>query len=102
MTIRDERECFVSKLLDWSRNNPKILNVIITYSPTRSGVISAVEIVPMTPDSTSIRVIPGVNDIKVSMVVERVRGYLKEELEEVINLMNELRRLYTQCLREVG
>ena len=54
----------------------------------------------MTPDSTSIRIIPGINDLKLSMVVERARGYLKEELEEVINLMNELRRLYTQCLRE--
>ena len=102
MTLRDERECFVSKLLDWSRNNPKILNVIITYSPTRSGVISAVEIVPMTPDSTSIRVIPGVNDIKVSMVAERARGYLKEELEEILALISELRKLYTQCLREAG
>jgi hypothetical protein len=100
--IRDERECFVSKVLDWGKSNHKILNVIVTFSPARTGVISAIEIVPMTPDSTSIRVIPGVNDIKVSMVAERARGYLKEELEEVLNIMNELRKMYTQCLREVG
>jgi hypothetical protein len=102
MTIRDERECFVSKVLDWGKSNHKVLNIIITYSPAKSGVISAIEIVPMTPDSTSIRVIPGVNDIKVSMIVERVRGYIKEELEEVLDIMNELRKLYTQCLREAG
>jgi hypothetical protein len=100
--IRDERECFAQRLLDWGKDNPKVLNIIITYSPNRSGVISAIEITLMTPDSTSIRAIPGVKDLKLSMVVERARGYLKEELEEIINLMNELRRLYTQCLREVG
>jgi hypothetical protein len=100
--IRDERECFVQKVFEWSKSNPKILNINVTLSPHRTGVVSAVEIELLTPDSTAIRIVPGVNDIKVSMVVERVRGYLKEELEEVINLMNELRRLYTQCLREVG
>jgi hypothetical protein len=51
--IRDERECFVSKVLDWGKGNHKVLNIIITYSPTKSGVISAVEIVLMTPDSTT-------------------------------------------------
>jgi hypothetical protein len=102
MTIRDERECFVSKVLDWGKNNHKVLNIIITYSPTKSGVISAIEVVLLTPDSTDIRAIPGVKDLKLSMMTERARGYLKEELEEVINLMNELRRLYTQCLREAG
>jgi hypothetical protein len=102
MTLRDERECFVSKLLDWGKSNHKVLNIIITYSPTKSGVISAVEIIPITPDSTSIRVIPGVNDIKVSMVAERARGYLKEELEEILALISELRKMYTQCLREAG
>jgi hypothetical protein len=102
MTIRDERECFAQRLLDWGKGNPKVLNIIITYSPTRSGVISAVEIVPLTPDSTKIRAIPGVKDLKLSMVAERARGYLKEELEEVLDLMNELRKMYTQCHREVG
>jgi hypothetical protein len=102
MTIRDERECFVTRVLDWGKSNHKVLNIIVTFSPMKSGVVSAVEITLMTPDSTSIRIIPGINDLKLSMVVERARGYLKEELEEVINLMNELRRLYTQCLREVG
>jgi hypothetical protein len=102
MTLRDERECFVSKLLDWSKSNHKVLNIIVTFSPNRSGVISAVEIIPMTPDSVSIRVIPGVNDLKQSLVVERARGILKEELEEILALMNELRKMYTQCLREVG
>jgi hypothetical protein len=82
MTIKDERECFAQRLLDWGKSNPKVLNIIITYSPTKSGVISAIEIVPMTPDSTSIRVIPGINDLKLSMVTQRARGYLKEELEE--------------------
>ena len=101
MTIRDERECFVTRVLDWGKSNHKVLNIIITYNPTKSGVISAVEIVPMTPDSTRIRVIPGVNDVKISMVAERARGYLKEELEEILALMNELRKMYTQCLREV-
>jgi hypothetical protein len=101
MTIKDERECFVQKLLDWSKSNHKVLNVIVTFSPTKSGVISAIEVVLLTPDSTNIRVIPGVKDLKLSMITERARGYLKEELEEVINLMSELRRLYTQCLREV-
>jgi hypothetical protein len=79
-----------------------VLNVIVTFSPARTGVISAIEIVPLTPDSTSIRVIPGVNDIKVSMVAERARGYLEEELEEILALMRELRKMYTQCLREMG
>jgi hypothetical protein len=101
MTIRDERECFVQRVFDWSKNNPKVLNIIVTLSPNRSGVISAIEITLMTPDSTSIRIIPGVNDIKQSLVVERVRGILKEELEEILDLMNQLRKLYTQCLREV-
>ena len=100
--IRDERECFVSKVLDWGKSNHKVLNIIITYSPTKSGVISAVEIIPMTPDSVSIRVIPGVNDLKQSLVVERARGILKEELEELLDLMNELRKMYIQCLREAG
>jgi len=102
MTIRDERECFAQRLLDWGKGNPRVLNIIITYSPNRAGVISAVEIELLTPDSTAIRIIPGINDLKLSMVAQRAKGYLKEELEEVINLMNELRRLYTQCLREVG
>jgi hypothetical protein len=102
MTIRDERECFVTRVLDWGKSNHKVLNIIVTFSPMKSGVVSAVEIVLITPDSTNIRIIPGINDLKLSMVVERVRGYLKEELEEVINLMNELRKMYTQCLREMG
>jgi hypothetical protein len=102
MTLKDERECFVSKVLEWSKNNPRVLNIIVTFSPNRSGVISAIEITLMTPDSTSIRIIPGVNDIKQSLMVERVRGILKEELEEILGLMNELRKMYTQCLREVG
>jgi hypothetical protein len=100
--IKDERECFVSRVLDWGKGNPKVLNVIVTFSPNRSGVISAIEVRLMTPDSTLIRIIPGVNDIKQSLVVERVRGILKEELEEILSLMNELKKLYTQCLREVG
>jgi hypothetical protein len=88
--------------LDWGKSNPKVLNIIVTFSPTKSGVISAVEIIPMTPDSVSIRVIPGVNDLKQSLVVERTRGILKEELEELLDLMNELRKMYIQCLREAG
>ena len=100
--IRDERNCFVQKVLDWGKDNHKVLNIIITYSPHRSGVISAIEVVLMIPDSVSIRVIPGVNDLKQSLVVERARGILKEELEEILALMNELRKMYTQCLREVG
>jgi len=102
MTIRDERECFVTRVLDWGKSNHKVLNIIVTFSPTKSGVISAVEIIPMTPDSVSIRVIPGVNDLKQSLVVERARGILKEELEELLDLMNELRKMYIQCLREAG
>jgi hypothetical protein len=102
MTTKDERECFAQRLLDWGKGNPKVLNIIITYSPNRAGVISAIEVRLITPDSTSIRIIPSVNDLKQSLMVERVRGILKEELEEIINLMNELKRLYTQCLREVG
>jgi hypothetical protein len=100
--IRDERECFAQRLLDWGKGNPKVLHIIITYSPNRSGVISAVEIELLAPDSTSIRVIPGINDIKASMVAHRARGYLKEELEEILGLMNDLKRMYVQCLREVG
>jgi len=100
--IKDERECFVQRVIDWSKGNPKVLNVIVTFSPNRSGVISAIEITLMTPDSVNIRAIPGVNDLKMSMVVERVRGILREELEEILGLMNELRKLYVQCLREVG
>ena len=100
--IKDERECFVARVLEWGKNNPRVLNIIVTFSPNRSGVISAIEITLMTPDSTSIRIIPGVNDIKQSLMVERVRGILKEELEEILGLMNELRKMYTQCLREVG
>jgi len=100
--IKDERECFVARVLEWGKNNPRVLNIIVTFSPNRSGVISAVEITLMTPDSVNIRAIPGVNDLKMSMVVERVRGILREELEEILGLMNELRKLYVQCLREVG
>ena len=100
--IKDERECFVQRVIDWGKGNPKVLNIIVTFSPNRSGVISAVEITLLTPDSVNIRAIPGVNDLKMSMVVERVRGILREELEEILGLMNELRRMYTQCLREVG
>jgi len=99
--IRDERECFVSKVLDWGKSNPKVLNIIVTFSPTKSGVISAIEVRLMTPDSTSIRIIPGINDLKQSLMVERVGGILKEELEEILALMSELRKLYVQCLREV-
>jgi len=102
MTLKDERDCFVQKVLDWGKDNHKVLNIIITYSPHRTGVISAIEVVLMTPDSTSVRIIPGVKDLKMSLIVERVRGILKEELEEIINLMNELKKLYIQCLREVG
>jgi hypothetical protein len=102
MTLRDERECFAQRLLDWGKNNPKVLHVIVTFSPNRSGVISAIEVALMTPDSTSIRIIPGVNDIKQSLQVERARGILKEELEEILNIMNELKKMYTKCLREVG
>jgi len=97
--IRDERECFVQRVIDWGKGNPKVLNIIVTFSPNRSGVISAVEITLLTPDSVNIRAIPGVNDLKISMVVERVRGILREELEEILGLMNELRKMYTQCLR---
>jgi hypothetical protein len=102
MTIRDERECFAQRLLDWGKGNPKVLNIIITYSPNRSGVISAIEVELLVPDSTSIRGIPGINDLKLSMVVGRTRGYLMEELEEILSLMRELQKMYTQCLREVG
>jgi hypothetical protein len=102
MTIRDERDCFIQKVFEWSKSNPRILNIIVTLSPHRTGAVSAVEIELLTPDSTSIRIIPGINDLKLSMVVERARGYLKEELEEILSIMNELRKLYTQCLREVG
>jgi hypothetical protein len=102
MTIRDERDCFVKRVFEWSKSNPKVLNINITLSPHRTGAVSAVEIELLTPDSTSIRVIPSINDLKLSMVAGRVRGYLKEELEEVLDLMNELRKMYTQCLREVG
>ena len=100
--IRDERECFVARVLDWAKGNPKVLNVIVTFSPNRSGVISAIEITLMTPDSTSIRIIPGVKDIKQSLEVGRVRGILEEELKEILSIMGELRKLYIQCLREVG
>jgi hypothetical protein len=102
MTIKDERECFVSRVLDWGKSNHKILNINVAFSPHRTGVVSAVEIELLAPDSTKIRVIPGVNDIKVSMVAERARGYLEEELEEILALMSGLKKLYTQCLREVG
>ena len=97
--MKDERECFVQRVIDWGKGNPKVLNIIVTFSPNRSGVISAVEITLLTPDSVNIRAIPGVNDLKISMVVERVRGILREELEEILGLMNELRKMYTQCLR---
>jgi hypothetical protein len=102
MTIRDERECFVQRVFEWSKSNPKVLNINVTLSPHRAGAVSAVEIELLTPDSTAIRIIPGVNDIKVSMIAERARGYLKEELEEILALISELRKLYTQCLREAG
>jgi hypothetical protein len=102
MTLKDERDCFVSRVLEWGKDNYKVLKVIITYSPHRSGVISAIEVVLMTPDSVNIRAIPGVNDLKMSMVVERVRGILEEELKEILDIMGELRKMYVKCLREVG
>jgi hypothetical protein len=100
--IRDERECFVQRLLDWGKGNPRVLHVIVTFSPNRSGVVSTVEITLMTPDSTAIRIIPSINDIKQSLMVERVRGILEEELKEILDIMGELRKIYVRCLREVG